>query len=185
MCGKLKPMTEGETGKQHCTLTTILEPFLKKAQKNGHTNTEHSSCLFKSKNGQSLSHTHFCHLRVASSSVECKITTSAGTVITSSIFLQKIFYRCCRGSLLLVNIGRTDREQIRSRINNNDCRTFRPRRPLSTAYKTYKVLYAVDKGLRGRNVLQSLLLILLRICSRSVHPIIHFPTEDLLQNKTD
>ena len=32
--------------------------------------------------------------------------------------------------------GRTDREQIRSRINNNDCRTFRPRRPLSTAYKT-------------------------------------------------
>ena len=32
------------------------------------------------------------------------------------------------------------------------------------------VLYAVDKGLRGRNVLQSLLLILLRICSRSVSP---------------
>ena len=30
------------------------------------------------------------------------------------------------------------------------------------------VLYAVDKGLRGRNILQSLLLILLRICSRSV-----------------
>ena len=30
------------------------------------------------------------------------------------------------------------------------------------------VLYAVDKGLRGRNVLQSLLLILLRICSRSI-----------------
>ena len=66
-------------------------------------------------------------------------------------------------------VGRTDREQIRSRINNNDCRTFRPRRPLSTAYRT--VLYAVDKGLRGRNVLQSLLLILLRICSRSVRPI--------------
>ena len=33
------------------------------------------------------------------------------------------------------------------------------------------VLYAVDKGLRGQNVLQSLLLILLRICSRSVCPI--------------
>ena len=32
-----------------------------------------------------------------------------------------------------VDIGGTDREQIRSRINNNDCRTFRPRRPLSTA----------------------------------------------------
>ena len=32
-------------------------------------------------------------------------------------------------------------------------------------------LYAVDKGLRGRNVLQSLLLILRRICSRSVRPI--------------
>ena len=31
-----------------------------------------------------------------------------------------------------------------------------------------KLSYAVDKGLRGQNVLQSLLLILLRICSRSV-----------------
>ena len=36
---------------------------------------------------------------------------------------------------------------------------------------TNRVLYAVDKGLRGRNVLQSLLLILLRICSQSVRPI--------------
>ena len=35
-----------------------------------------------------------------------------------------------------VDIGRIDREQIRSRINNNDCRTFWPRRPLSTAYRT-------------------------------------------------
>ena len=35
-----------------------------------------------------------------------------------------------------VDIGRTDREPIHSRINNNDCRTFRPRRPLSTVYKT-------------------------------------------------
>ena len=40
-------------------------------------------------------------------------------------------------------IGRTDREQIRSRMNNNDCRTFRPQRPLSTAYKT--VLYYPHK----------------------------------------
>ena len=32
-----------------------------------------------------------------------------------------------------------------------------------------RVLYAVDKGLRGRNVLHQLLLILLRICSRSVY----------------
>ena len=30
-----------------------------------------------------------------------------------------------------------------------DCRTFQPLRP------TYVVLYTVDKGLRGRNVLQS------------------------------
>ena len=74
------------------------------------------------------------------------------------------------------DFGRTDREQIRSRINNNDCRTFRPRRPLSTAYK---VLYAVDKGLRGRNVLQSLLLILLRICSQSVRPILTSSNEPL------
>ena len=32
-----------------------------------------------------------------------------------------------------------------------DCRPFRPRRPLSTAY-------AVDKGLRGRNGLQSVVI---------------------------
>ena len=32
------------------------------------------------------------------------------------------------------------------------------------------VLYAVDRGLRGRNILQSLLLILLCTCSRSVRP---------------
>ena len=38
--------------------------------------------------------------------------------------------------LYVLGLGRTDREQIRSRINNNDCRTFRPRRPLSTAYRT-------------------------------------------------
>ena len=30
----------------------------------------------------------------------------------------------------------TDREQIHSRINNNDCRMFRPCRPLSTVHKT-------------------------------------------------
>ena len=48
----------------------------------------------------------------------------------------------------------------------------------SVCYITYLtlqfslVLYAVDKGLRGRNVLQSLLLILLRICSQSVRPIL-------------
>ena len=71
------------------------------------------------------------------------------------------------GHCYVVNTRWTDCEQIHSRINNNWCRTFRPHRPLSTAYKT--VLYAVDKGLRGRNVLHQLLLILLRICSQSVH----------------
>ena len=68
----------------------------------------------------------------------------------------------------IVNIGRTDGEQIRSRINNNWCRMFWPHRPLSTLYKT--VLYAVDKGLCGRNVLHQLLSILLCICLRSVCP---------------
>ena len=37
-----------------------------------------------------------------------------------------------------VPVGRTDGGQIRSRINNNDCRTFRPRRPLSTAYAEFQ-----------------------------------------------
>ena len=36
------------------------------------------------------------------------------------------------GDNVSCDIGRTDREQIRSRFNNNDCRTFWPRRPLST-----------------------------------------------------
>ena len=39
------------------------------------------------------------------------------------------------------DIGRTDREQIRSRFNNNDCRTFRPRRPLSTVRSIYIRIY--------------------------------------------
>ena len=42
----------------------------------------------------------------------------------------------CEYIRIYKTIGRIDREQIRSRINNNDCRTFRPRRPLSTAYRT-------------------------------------------------
>ena len=42
---------------------------------------------------------------------------------------------------------------------------------------------AVDKGLRGRNILQSLLLILLRICSRSVRPILTSSNEPLQHQK--
>ena len=87
-----------------------------------------------------------------------------------AIFTVIIISNVVEAHSYIVDIGQTDREQIRSRINNNWCRTFRPHRPLSTAYKT--VLYAVDKGLRGRNALHQLLLILLGICSRSVRPII-------------
>ena len=36
-----------------------------------------------------------------------------------------------------VDIGRTDREQKRSRIDNNDCRAFRPSRPLSLRTKLF------------------------------------------------
>ena len=37
-----------------------------------------------------------------------------------------------------------------------ECRTIHPRRPLSTVYKTVQnVLYAVDEGLHGLNILQS------------------------------
>ena len=63
----------------------------------------------------------------------------------------------------VVNIGQTDRELIRSRINNNWCRTFRPHRPLSTMFCTQLTKAYVF-------VLHQLLLILLRICSRSVRP---------------
>ena len=48
----------------------------------------------------------------------------------------KYIYDIVEAHYYFVDIGRIDREQIRSRINNNDCRTFRPRRPLSTAYRT-------------------------------------------------
>ena len=41
------------------------------------------------------------------------------------------------GDNVSCDIGRTDREQICSRFNNNDCRTFRPRRPLSTVCRIY------------------------------------------------
>ena len=41
---------------------------------------------------------------------------------------QHSFWTCVGG----LSIGRTDREQIRSRINNNWCRTFQLRGPLST-----------------------------------------------------
>ena len=69
-----------------------------------------------------------------------------------------------------VDIGRTDCEQIRSTAHTT---------PLASVcyitYLTLQFLYAVDKGLRGRNVLQSLLLILLRICSWSVRPVSYDP----------
>ena len=75
------------------------------------------------------------------------------------------------------DIGQTDREQIQS------CNIIGHLHTHSSSHNTisqcllYKmshtavslVLYAVDKGLHGRIVLQSLLLILLRIGSQSVH----------------
>ena len=46
-----------------------------------------------------------------------------------------VYVRMC---IPVICIGRTDGEQIRSRVNDNDCRTFRPRRPLSAAHKTVR-----------------------------------------------
>ena len=51
-------------------------------------------------------------------------------------FCKYLYNDIVEAHCYFVDIRRTDREQIRSRINNNDCRTFRPRRPLSTAYRT-------------------------------------------------
>ena len=81
------------------------------------------------------------------------------TCWTKAAYIQGKYVRSMINDVIeahcyVVDIEWTDREQIRSRINNNWCRTFQPRRPLSTAYKT------VDKGLRGWNVLYQLLLIL-------------------------
>ena len=64
------------------------------------------------------------------------------SVLHTHMHMQCLWYtNTCNNDIVeahcyFVDIGRTDREQIRSRINNNDCRTFRPRRPLSTAYRT-------------------------------------------------
>ena len=65
-------------------------------------------------------------------------------LVASSLLLEQaclhpklaVFDDIVEAHCYFVDIGRIDREQIRSRINNNDCRTFRPRRPLSTAYRT-------------------------------------------------
>ena len=65
------------------------------------------------------------------------IQLSQSTSVLYDIVYIKV-YVYIYNYMMLLAIGRTDREQIRSRINN-DCRTFRPRR--------------------------ALLLILLRICS--------------------
>ena len=56
-----------------------------------------------------------------------------------------------------VDIGLTDCEQICSRGNNNNCRM-----------RTKLFCVQLTKALCGRNVLQTLLMILLHICSRSV-----------------
>ena len=45
-----------------------------------------------------------------------------------------MLYCVATPSVMCTYIRRTDREQIRSRINNNCCRMFRPRRPLSTEF---------------------------------------------------
>ena len=52
------------------------------------------------------------------------------------------------GKLILINY---EAESI-----TTDCRTFWPHTPLSTAYNT--VLYTVNKGLRGQNILQSVVI---------------------------
>ena len=53
-----------------------------------------------------------------------------------------------------VSIWRTDREQICSRINNNDCRTFRAHSPLSTAYKTDILMCLVASNLSSNDLEQ-------------------------------
>ena len=50
--------------------------------------------------------------------------------------MWNIFQVVAHSLTAFYSIGQTDCEQIRSRINNNWCKTFRPHRPLSTAYKT-------------------------------------------------
>ena len=107
--------------------------------------------------------------------------TSMPSFYGGHVYRKNLCRYCCY-VFRYIRWRQIDREQIRSRINQStDCRMFRPRRPSSAAYKTEKlqcetgvyiakaVLYAADKGLRGRNVLQSVdWLILLRICSRSI-----------------
>ena len=101
-----------------------------------------------------------------------KLFTYVSSILTISI--------CSNGLQLLnvveahcyfVNIGRTDSEQICSRMNNNNCRTFRPRRPLSNAYKHFVRSWQ-------RSIWPKCLAIIVidsatyvHICSQSVRPI--------------
>ena len=77
---------------------------------------------------------------------------------------------CRRGSLIRcwywANWSWAD--TVCSRIYNNWCRMFRPRRPLSTAYKTKDTAFWDRLYSKHWPMLHQLLLILLCICSRSV-----------------
>ena len=81
---------------------------------------------------------HFALYAYHSSPRQTSFMMSLQTLSTI-IFILNLFatLNLCSGfdyDCATVPVGRTDGEQIRSRINNNDCRTFRQRRPLSTAY---------------------------------------------------
>ena len=64
-----------------------------------------------------------------------------GGIHSSKSQQQQTIYDIVEAHCCFVDIGQTDCEQICSRINNNDCRTFQPRRPLTTVYKSFDQNY--------------------------------------------
>ena len=69
--------------------------------------------------------------------MSCKGVNCAGTIINTCELVEYFNLRIyiytndvVEAHCYFVDIGRTDCEQIRSRINNNDCRTFWPQGPL-------------------------------------------------------
>ena len=69
--------------------------------------------------------------------------------------------------------------QVHVRGGFPDVDGFHSSQPEPFGSSSSLVLYTVDKGLLGQNVLHQLVLILLRICSRSVRPILTRNNEPL------
>ena len=79
-----------------------------------------------------LSSSQMQELKCFLASFSDMLSTPTGALGQTSVVKHDVVEAHC----YFVDIRQTDCEQIRSRINNTDCRMLRPCWPLSTAFKT-------------------------------------------------